>query len=58
MLVPISIIATGAVTLGVVPDYAVFLELATYIVEGVFGVESFEELRGLSLAEALEVIDE
>ncbi|ELY44863.1 proton-conducting transporter transmembrane domain-containing protein [Natronorubrum bangense] len=58
MLVPISIIATGAVTLGVVPDYAVFLDLATYIVEGVFGVESFDELRGLSLAEALEVIDE
>ncbi|ELY49591.1 proton-conducting transporter transmembrane domain-containing protein [Natronorubrum sulfidifaciens] len=58
ILVPISIIATGAVTLGVVPDYAVFLDLATYIVEGVFGVESFDELRGRSLAEALEVINE
>ncbi|MDS0475060.1 proton-conducting transporter membrane subunit [Natrinema sp. 1APR25-10V2] len=37
MLAPIAVIATGAVVLGVVPDYAVFLELATEIVEGVFG---------------------
>ncbi|RQG87087.1 cation:proton antiporter [Natrarchaeobius halalkaliphilus] len=58
MIVPIAVIATGAVTLGVVPDYAVFLELVIYIVEGVFGVDSFDELGGLSLAEAMEVIDE
>ena len=58
MIMPISVIAVGAVTLGVVPDYAVFLELATYIVETLFGVDSFEELQGLSLAEAMEVIDE
>ncbi|WP_255191617.1 proton-conducting transporter membrane subunit [Natronobeatus ordinarius] len=37
MLMPISVIATGAVVLGVVPDYAVFLELADYIVEVVTG---------------------
>ncbi|MWV39279.1 proton-conducting transporter membrane subunit [Natrialba sp. INN-245] len=55
MIVPISVIAAGAITLGIVPDYAVFLELATYIVEGVFGVESVDELGGLSLAEAMEV---
>ncbi len=54
MIAPISIIAAGAITLGIVPDYAVFLELATYIVEGVFG-ESFDELGSLSLAEAMEV---
>ncbi|RQG97175.1 proton-conducting transporter transmembrane domain-containing protein [Natrarchaeobius chitinivorans] len=58
MIVPIAVIATGAVTLGVVPDYAVFLELVIYIVESVFGVDSFDELGGLSLAEAMEVIDE
>ncbi|UHQ95387.1 proton-conducting transporter membrane subunit [Haloterrigena alkaliphila] len=58
MLAPIAVIATGAVVLGVGPDYAVFLELATRIVEGVFGVESFEQLRGLSLEEALEVVGE
>ncbi|RQH00259.1 proton-conducting transporter transmembrane domain-containing protein [Natrarchaeobius oligotrophus] len=58
MIAPIAVIATGAVTLGVVPDYAVFLELAIYIVEGVFDVDSFDELGGLSLAEAVEVIDE
>ncbi|WP_254862685.1 proton-conducting transporter membrane subunit [Halovivax gelatinilyticus] len=34
---PIAVIATGAVVLGVVPDYAVFLELADYIVELVEG---------------------
>ncbi|MFC4438106.1 MULTISPECIES: proton-conducting transporter transmembrane domain-containing protein [Natrialbaceae] len=38
MLVPIAVIATGAVVLGVVPDAAVFLELANYIVEEVTGV--------------------
>ncbi|SEH17999.1 multicomponent Na+:H+ antiporter subunit D [Natronorubrum sediminis] len=58
MIVPISIIATGAITLGVIPDYAIFLELAMYIVEGVFGVESFGELHDLSLEEAMEVMDE
>ncbi len=58
MIVPITVIATGAVTLGVIPDYAVFLELATTIVEGVFGVDAFDELHGLSLGEALEVVDE
>ncbi|MFP8954041.1 proton-conducting transporter membrane subunit [Natrialbaceae archaeon A-arb3/5] len=58
MIVPISIIATGAVTLGVIPDYAVFLDLAMYITEGVFGVDSFDELRGLSFEDALEVISE
>ncbi|APX98464.1 proton-conducting transporter transmembrane domain-containing protein [Natronorubrum daqingense] len=58
MIVPISIIATGAITLGVIPDYAIFLELATYIVEGVFGVDSFGELQDLSLEEAMEVMDE
>ncbi|WP_254524275.1 proton-conducting transporter membrane subunit [Natrinema caseinilyticum] len=43
MLAPIAVIATGAIVLGVVPDYAVFLELATEIVEGVFGMP-FEQL--------------
>lgn len=38
MLVPIGVIATGAVVLGVVPGYAAFLELAGYIVETVTGV--------------------
>ncbi|WP_049925853.1 proton-conducting transporter transmembrane domain-containing protein [Halopiger goleimassiliensis] len=57
MLAPIAVIATGAVVLGIVPDTAVFLELATTIVEGVFGVDSFGELTGASLAEVLEVID-
>ena len=37
MLVPISVIATGAVVLGVVPDYAIFLELADVIVREVTG---------------------
>ncbi|MCU4742635.1 proton-conducting transporter membrane subunit [Halobacteria archaeon AArc-m2/3/4] len=37
MLMPILVIATGAVTLGVVPDYAIFLELAAYIVETATG---------------------
>ncbi|WP_137291592.1 proton-conducting transporter transmembrane domain-containing protein [Natronorubrum halophilum] len=58
MLVPITIIVTGAVVLGIVPDYAVFLDLATTIVEGVFGADSFDQLQGLSLEEALEVVDE
>ncbi|MGQ3413607.1 proton-conducting transporter transmembrane domain-containing protein [Natrinema sp. LN54] len=43
MLAPITIIATGAIVLGVVPDYAVFLDLATRIVKGVFGMP-FEQL--------------
>ncbi|WP_049914585.1 proton-conducting transporter transmembrane domain-containing protein [Haloterrigena salina] len=58
MLAPIAIIATGAVVLGVVPDHAVFLDLITHIVEGVFGVDSFDQLQGLSLEEALEVMSE
>ncbi|APW99308.1 cation:proton antiporter [Halobiforma lacisalsi AJ5] len=58
MIAPIAVIATGAVVLGIVPDTAVFLEVATTIVEGVFDVESFGELQGLSLSEALEVIAE
>ncbi|SFB93131.1 multisubunit sodium/proton antiporter, MrpD subunit [Halobiforma haloterrestris] len=58
MIAPIAVIATGAVVLGIVPDTAVFLEVATTVVEGVFGVESFGELQGLSLSEALEVIAE
>jgi multicomponent Na+:H+ antiporter subunit D len=37
MLMPITVIVTGAVVLGVVPDLAVFLDLAVYIVEGVTG---------------------
>ena len=43
MLAPIAVIATGAVVLGIGPDYAVFLELATRIVEGVFGMP-FDQL--------------
>ena len=58
MIFPISVIAVGAVTLGVIPDYAVFLDLAMYIVEGVFGVDSFDELHDLSLEEAMEVMSE
>ena len=37
MLVPIGLIATGAVVLGIIPGYAVFLELVVYIVEEVTG---------------------
>ncbi|MFC6718205.1 proton-conducting transporter membrane subunit [Natrialbaceae archaeon GCM10025810] len=37
MLLPIAVIATGAVVLGVVPDHAVFLDLANVIVEAVTG---------------------
>ncbi|MFD1564270.1 proton-conducting transporter membrane subunit [Haloarchaeobius amylolyticus] len=43
MLAPIAVIATGAVVLGIGPDYAVFLELAFRIVEGVFGMP-FDQL--------------
>jgi multicomponent Na+:H+ antiporter subunit D len=57
MMFPISVIAVGAVTLGVIPGYAVFLDLAVYIVEVVFGVE-WAELREMSWAEALEVLEE
>lgn len=46
MLAPIAVIATGAIVLGVVPDYAVFLELATEIVEGVFGMP-FDQLESV-----------
>ena len=52
MLAPIAVIATGAVVLGVVPDYAIFLELATRIVEGVFGVP-FEELGTVPFEEVV-----
>ncbi|WP_122090056.1 proton-conducting transporter transmembrane domain-containing protein [Halalkalicoccus subterraneus] len=38
MMVPIGLIATGAVVLGVVPGQAVFFDLARYIVETVTGV--------------------
>ena len=37
MLVPITVIAAGAIVLGVIPGRAVFLELAAYIVEAVTG---------------------
>ncbi|GAB3035806.1 proton-conducting transporter transmembrane domain-containing protein [Natronobiforma cellulositropha] len=37
MLLPISVIATGAVVLGIVPDYAVFFEVADTVVESVTG---------------------
>ncbi len=57
MMFPITVIAVGAVTLGVIPDYAIFLDLATYIVETVFGVE-FAELREMGWPEALEVMEE
>ena len=36
MMMPIAVIATGAVVLGVIPDYAFFLELVDIIVDGVF----------------------
>ncbi len=38
MLAPISLLAVGAITLGIGPDHAVFLELARYIVGEVTGV--------------------
>lgn len=38
MIAPISLLAVGALTLGVIPDHVVFLELARYIVTGVTGV--------------------
>ncbi|MDJ1434013.1 proton-conducting transporter membrane subunit [Halostagnicola sp. A-GB9-2] len=37
MLMPISVIVTGAVVLGVVPDHAIFLELVSFVVEEVTG---------------------
>lgn len=37
MLVPITVIALGAIVLGVIPGRAVFLELIVYIVESVTG---------------------
>ncbi|WP_290818068.1 proton-conducting transporter membrane subunit [Halovivax sp.] len=43
MVMPIAVIATGAVVLGVVPDHAVFLELANQIVEDVTGTNVLEE---------------
>ncbi|SEP75688.1 proton-conducting transporter transmembrane domain-containing protein [Natrinema salaciae] len=57
MLVPIAVIATGAVVLGVGPDYAVFLELATRIVEGVFGVP-FEEFGEIPFEELVTEVNE
>ncbi|QLG48417.1 proton-conducting transporter membrane subunit [Natrinema halophilum] len=50
MLAPIAIIATGAIVLGVVPGYVVFLDLATEIVEGVFGMP-FDRLADIPFAE-------
>lgn len=38
MLLPIAVIATGGIVLGVVPDLAVFLELASEVVQVVTGV--------------------
>ncbi len=38
MIAPITLLAVGALVLGVVPDLAVFLELVRFIVEGVTGV--------------------
>ena len=38
MIAPIGLLAIGAITLGVLPDYAVFLELARYIVAESTGV--------------------
>lgn len=38
MMAPISLLAVGALTLGVIPDHAIFLELARYIVTEVTGV--------------------
>ncbi|RKD97392.1 proton-conducting transporter transmembrane domain-containing protein [Halopiger aswanensis] len=52
MLAPIAIIATGAVVLGIVPDHAVFLDLAVRIVEGVFGM-SFDELEAVPFDQLL-----
>ncbi|WP_226007247.1 proton-conducting transporter membrane subunit [Natrinema salinisoli] len=52
MLAPIAVIATGAIVLGIGPDYAVFLELAFRIVEDVFGMP-FEDLIGDPLDEVL-----
>ncbi|WP_306059073.1 proton-conducting transporter transmembrane domain-containing protein [Natronococcus wangiae] len=57
MLAPIVVIATGAIVLGVIPDYAVFLELATRIVEGVFGMP-FEELTDVPFDELLTEVNE
>jgi multicomponent Na+:H+ antiporter subunit D len=53
MLAPIAVIATGAIVLGIGPDYAVFLELAFRIVEDVFGGMPFEDLIDKPLEEAL-----
>jgi len=57
MLAPIAVIATGAIVLGIGPDYAVFLELATRIVEGVFGMP-FEELGGVPLDELVTEVND
>ncbi|WP_226042256.1 proton-conducting transporter membrane subunit [Natrinema sp. DC36] len=57
MLAPIAVIATGAVVLGIGPDYAVFLELATRIVEGVFGMP-FDELSGVPLDELVTEVND
>ncbi len=52
MLAPIAVIATGAVVLGIIPDYAVFLELAARIVEGVFGMP-FDQLGAVPFDELM-----
>ncbi|SEV82698.1 proton-conducting transporter transmembrane domain-containing protein [Natrinema salifodinae] len=57
MLAPIAVIATGAVVLGIIPDYAVFLDLATQIVEGVFGMP-FEELTDVPFDELMTEVNE
>ncbi|RZH66900.1 proton-conducting transporter transmembrane domain-containing protein [Natrinema altunense] len=46
MLAPIAVIATGAVVLGIGPDYAVFLDLARQIVGDVFGLP-FEDVTAV-----------
>ncbi len=57
MLAPIAVIATGAVVLGVGPDYAIFLELATRIVEEVFGMP-FEELGTVPFDELMTEVND
>ncbi|WP_226479721.1 proton-conducting transporter membrane subunit [Natrinema amylolyticum] len=56
MLAPIAVIATGAVVLGVGPDYAVFLELAMRIVEGVFGMP-FEDLTDVPFEQLISEVN-
>ncbi|WP_222918411.1 proton-conducting transporter membrane subunit [Natrinema sp. SYSU A 869] len=56
MLAPIAVIATGAVVLGIGPDYAVFLELAMRIVEGVFGMR-FEDLTDVPFEQLISEVN-